>query len=108
VATTTGGQLEADEIVSDDRPQQSGDSKQVEVVSGGKLSDEQLQGLWLRRVHTSPADFCGSSSPINSAVVNRRSHRHDRATGHLCHVVPCPSNSGSRYRDFTPIYTVLL
>ena len=57
MATTTGGQLEADEIVSDDRPQQSGDSKQVEVVSGGKLSDEQLQALWLRRVQTNPADF---------------------------------------------------
>jgi Ca-activated chloride channel homolog len=53
----TGGQLEADEIVFDDRPQQSGDSKQVDVVSGGKLTDEQLQALWLRRVQTKPADF---------------------------------------------------
>jgi Ca-activated chloride channel homolog len=53
----TGGQLEADEIVFDDRPQQSGDSQEVEVVSGGKMSDEQLQALWLRRVQTRPADF---------------------------------------------------
>jgi Ca-activated chloride channel homolog len=53
----TGGQLEADEIVFDDRPQQSGDSQEVEVVSGGKMSDEQLQALWLRRVQTKPADF---------------------------------------------------
>ena len=53
----TDGQLEADEIVFDDRPQQAGDSTQMEVVSGGKLSDEQLQALWLRRVQTKPADF---------------------------------------------------
>jgi Ca-activated chloride channel family protein len=53
----TGGQLKPDEIVFDDRPKQSGDSKEVEVVTGGKMSDEQLQALWLRRVQTKPADF---------------------------------------------------
>jgi Ca-activated chloride channel family protein len=53
----TGGQLEADEIVFDDRPQKSGDAPQVEVVTGGELSDAQLQALWLRRVQTKPADF---------------------------------------------------
>jgi Ca-activated chloride channel family protein len=53
----TGGQLQADEIVFDDRPQQSGDAKEVEVVTGGQMSDEQLQALWLRRVQTRPADF---------------------------------------------------
>jgi Ca-activated chloride channel homolog len=53
----TGGQLEADEIVFDDRPQQSSDTQQVEVVTGGQLTDEQLQALWLRRVQTKPADF---------------------------------------------------
>jgi Ca-activated chloride channel family protein len=53
----TGGQLQADEIVFDDRPQQSEDSKEVEVVTGGQMSDEQLQALWLRRVQTKPADF---------------------------------------------------
>lgn len=53
----TGGQLKADEIVFDDRPQQSGDSKEVEVVTGGRMSDEQLQALWLRRIQTKPADF---------------------------------------------------
>jgi Ca-activated chloride channel family protein len=53
----TGGQLKADEIVFDDRPQQSGDSKEVEVITGDKLTDEQLQALWLRRVQTKPADF---------------------------------------------------
>jgi Ca-activated chloride channel family protein len=53
----TGGQEKPDEIVFDDRPKQSGDSKEVEVVTGGKMSDEQLQALWLRRVQTKPADF---------------------------------------------------
>ena len=53
----TGGQLKPDEIVFDDRPQQSGDSKEVEIVTGGEMSDEQLQALWLRRVQTRPADF---------------------------------------------------
>jgi Ca-activated chloride channel family protein len=53
----TGGQLPADEIVFDDRVKQSGDSKKVEVVTGGQLTDEQLQALWLRRVQTKPADF---------------------------------------------------
>jgi Ca-activated chloride channel family protein len=53
----TDGQLKADEIVFDDHPQQSGDSKGVEVVTGGQMSDEQLQALWLRRVQTKPADF---------------------------------------------------
>jgi Ca-activated chloride channel homolog len=41
----TGGQLEADEIVFDDRPQKSGDAPQVEVVTGGELSDAQIQAL---------------------------------------------------------------
>jgi Ca-activated chloride channel homolog len=53
----TGGQEKPDEIVFDDRPKQSGDSKEVEVVTGGRLTDEQLQALWLRRVQTKPADF---------------------------------------------------
>jgi Ca-activated chloride channel homolog len=53
----TGGQLEADAYTFDDRPQQSSDSKEVEVVAGESLSNEQVQALWLRRVQTKPADF---------------------------------------------------
>lgn len=49
--------MQADEVVFDDRPQQSGDSKEVEVVTGGRMSDGQLQALWLRRIQTKPADF---------------------------------------------------
>jgi Ca-activated chloride channel homolog len=53
----TGGQEKADEYVFDDRPQQSGDMKDVEVVAGENLSNDQVQALWLRRVQTKPADF---------------------------------------------------
>jgi Ca-activated chloride channel family protein len=53
----TGGQEKPDEFVFDDRPKQSGDRQEVEVVTGGQLTDEQLQALWLRRVQTKPADF---------------------------------------------------
>jgi Ca-activated chloride channel family protein len=53
----TGGQVTADEYVFDDRPQQSGDTKAVEVVTGENLSNDQVQALWLRRVQTRPADF---------------------------------------------------
>jgi Ca-activated chloride channel homolog len=56
-AAGTGGQVKPDEIVFDDRPQQSKDSQEVEVVTGGQISDEQLQALSLRRVETKPADF---------------------------------------------------
>jgi hypothetical protein len=45
------------EIVFDDRPKQAGDSKEVQVVVGGQMFDEQLQALWLRRVQTKLADF---------------------------------------------------
>jgi Ca-activated chloride channel homolog len=53
----TGGQLKADEYTFDNRPQQSSDPKEVEVVAGESLSNEQVQALWLRRVQTKPADF---------------------------------------------------
>ena len=53
----TGGQLEADAYTFDNRPQQSGDTKEVEVVAGENLSETQVQALWLRRVQTKPADF---------------------------------------------------
>jgi Ca-activated chloride channel family protein len=53
----TGGQEKADEYVFNDRPQQSGDKKDVEVIAGENLSNDQVQALWLRRVQTKPADF---------------------------------------------------
>jgi Ca-activated chloride channel family protein len=53
----TGGQEKADAYTFDDRPQQSSDTKEVEVVASENLSNEQVQALWLRRVQTRPADF---------------------------------------------------
>jgi Ca-activated chloride channel family protein len=53
----TGGQVEADAYTFDNRPKQSSDTQEVEVVAGENLSNEQMQALWLRRVHTRPADF---------------------------------------------------
>lgn len=52
----TGGQLEADEIVFDERATKaSGD--QQEVAGGEALSDQEMRALWLRRIETKPADF---------------------------------------------------
>ncbi len=53
----TGGQLEADEIVFDDRAKNASGQQEVDVGKGDKLSDEELRTLWLRRVQTKPADF---------------------------------------------------
>lgn len=53
----TGGQEKADEYVFDDRPKQSSDAKEVEIVAGENLSEAQVQALWLRRVQTKPGDF---------------------------------------------------
>ena len=52
----TDGQMKPDEIVFDNKPQQAG-AKQTETVTGGTLSDSDVQALWLRRVQTKPADF---------------------------------------------------
>jgi Ca-activated chloride channel homolog len=53
----TGGQLEADEIVFDNRAKNASQTQEVEVGEGDQLSDEQLRALWLRRIQTKPADF---------------------------------------------------
>lgn len=50
------GQLKPDEIVFDNKPKEAG-AKQTETVTGGKMSDDEIQALWLRRVQTKPADF---------------------------------------------------
>ena len=52
----TGGRLEADEIVvSAPKSPPAGGAETTE--GGGKLSDEELRAVWLRRVQTRPADF---------------------------------------------------
>jgi Ca-activated chloride channel family protein len=55
----TGGKLEADEIVFDDRASEAKAEEQV-VGAGDEMSDEELRALWLRRVETKPADFLRS------------------------------------------------
>jgi len=52
----TGGMLEADEIVFD-KPKNKGGEEQTEPGGKQKLSAEELQAMWLRRVQTKPADF---------------------------------------------------
>ena len=57
----TGGQLEADEIVFDDRGKNASGNQTEQVEgSGGELSQEEMRALWLRRVQTQPADFLRS------------------------------------------------
>ena len=54
--TGTGGQLKPDEIVYDKKKSKNR-TDNVDVTEGGKPTDEELRGLWLRRVQTKPADF---------------------------------------------------
>ncbi len=53
----TGGKLEADEIVFDERAKNSKNEEVVEAGAGDKLSDDEMRALWLRKVQTKPADF---------------------------------------------------
>jgi Ca-activated chloride channel family protein len=53
----TGGQLEADAIVFDNRAKTASQTQEVDVGAGDQLSDDELRALWLRRVQTQPADF---------------------------------------------------
>jgi Ca-activated chloride channel family protein len=52
----TGGQVKADKIIFE-KGKNSQQGEKSEVAGGDPLSDEQLRGLWLRRVQTNPADF---------------------------------------------------
>ena len=53
----TEGQLEADEIVFDQRAAKGADD-QKEVIQDGEMgADQELRAMWLRRVQTKPADF---------------------------------------------------
>jgi Ca-activated chloride channel homolog len=52
----TGGEITSDQVVFGEK-QDSRPGEQTEVMEGKRLSDEELRGLWLRRVQTKPADF---------------------------------------------------
>lgn len=51
-----GADLKADEVVFE-KGKKSPNEQQTEVAGNDPLSDEELRGLWLRRVQTRPADF---------------------------------------------------
>src|SRR5262249_19582571 len=55
----TGGQVKADKIVFE-KGKNANVGEETEVAGGDPLNDEQLRGLWLRRVQTKPADFLRS------------------------------------------------
>jgi Ca-activated chloride channel family protein len=55
----TGGQVKADKIVFQ-KGKNPNPGQETEVAGGDPLSDEQLRGLWLRRVQSKPADFLRS------------------------------------------------
>ncbi len=52
----TGGEVKADAIVFE-KGKAKPDAGEVQVAGGKPLSDEELRGLWLKRVQTKPADF---------------------------------------------------
>ncbi|MBP3960962.1 tetratricopeptide repeat protein [Gemmata sp. G18] len=52
----TGGQVKADKIVFE-KGENANRGQKTEVAGDEPLNDEQLRGLWLRRVQTKPADF---------------------------------------------------
>ncbi len=66
---TKGGQEgsaeeKADKIVLEKNNHSAGE--EVQIAGGEPLSDDQLRGLWLRRVQTKPADFLRSKLPFKN------------------------------------------
>ncbi|MBI4862586.1 MAG: tetratricopeptide repeat protein [Candidatus Riflebacteria bacterium] len=62
----TGGRVKADKIVFDKK---AGTTTGAQVIAGGqKLSDQEIQALWLRRVQTRPADFLKAKFARQQAV----------------------------------------
>jgi Ca-activated chloride channel family protein len=53
----TGGMLEADEIVFDDRGRVDRSGRETVTKGGETLSEDEMRAVWLRRVQNDPADF---------------------------------------------------
>ena len=53
----TGGQLEADEFVFDDKAEDAISEINEQQMSAQGMSDQQIEQLWMRRVQTTPGDF---------------------------------------------------
>lgn len=63
----TEGKLGADKILFDSG-KKGPDAQTTEIAGGKALSDQEIQALWLRRVHTSPADFLKAKFAYQEAV----------------------------------------
>lgn len=53
----TGGQLEADEIVFDERAANAVGEMTIEAARAQGLSEQELREMWMRRVQTTPGEF---------------------------------------------------
>ncbi len=53
----TGGRLEADEFVFDDRAENAIDEINETEMRAQGMSDQEIEQLWMRRVQTTPGDF---------------------------------------------------
>ena len=69
----TGGQLGADEIVFSDNKSTEGGTETVEQDS---MSDEELRGVWLRQVQTTPSQFLRAKFAYQLAT-NQRARQRD-------------------------------
>ncbi|MEM9365498.1 MAG: tetratricopeptide repeat protein [Planctomycetota bacterium] len=65
----TDGMLGADEIVYDAKASSNPGSKEVEEKSNTSgLSDQEMRGMWLRQVQTTPGDFLRAKFAYQNAV----------------------------------------
>lgn len=64
----TGGQLEADEIVFDDRARNAISEMTVREARAQGLSAEAIREMWMRRVQTTPGDFLRRKLAYQAAV----------------------------------------
>jgi len=66
----TEGKVGADKILFESGKKGT-DAQATEIAGGRVLSDQEIQALWLRRVHTSPADFLKAKFAYQAAVRNQ-------------------------------------
>lgn len=66
----TEGKLGADKVLFDSGKKGS-HAQATEIAGGEALSDQEIQALWLRRVHTRPADFLKAKFAHQEAARNQ-------------------------------------
>jgi len=66
----TEGKSGADKILFHSG-KKNADEQATEIAGGKALSDQKIQALWLRRVHTNPADFLKAKFAYQEAVRNQ-------------------------------------